>query len=140
MATVAIVSRPTGYTPGFNVSVSFIAYTNGTAGRFAMFSVSNTSGATLKTADYYDVEELTQARIGLGPADRLPSTSLGPATSCTLSVPVPTGSVPWRAIFYFSPDNLQRKLSDGFAGRRFVPEWICRPPPFEWTRTGWIDR
>jgi hypothetical protein len=137
--TVAIVSSPTRYAPGSNVSTSFIGYTNGAAGRLAMVSVSNACGITLR-GDFYFFEEVNQARLRLGPSFRLPSTSLAPTSSQVLSLQVPNGSGPWRARFYFSPDNLQRKLSDRYGGRRFVPEWLGQPPSGEWTLTGWIDR
>ena len=142
LAATAIVSVLPRNTPDFNASVSFLCYTSVVGGSFAAVSITNTGGVTLNITGYW-TEELGHPSFRPGPLPSQKSLSLAPRTSDTLCIPIPTsntGNAPWRGTFWFSADS--SRLSDRFSGRgrRFVPEWLCRPPPAKWTQTGWIDR
>src|SRR5215468_6367319 len=129
------------------VRVAFCGYTNDTKGtRLATFRVSNTGGVSLFRWPAYTIEERGQVRPPFGGScvgGVLPS---GQSSICLL--PAPSSSDPWRAVFMFSDNNWQRKLTGlpwlggllparfrSFPVREGISDWVgdistVAPAPF----------
>jgi hypothetical protein len=132
-----------------SVTVSFTGYTNdATAGRLAMFAVTNHGDATIFRWDHYHPESqrqpglLSTLYIGLYPGVKV---LLAPGQSEVIAVPPPTNEGVWRVGFDFGRDGWQRRFSvwrgpwgDGGLDA-MVPDRL-KGVPTQQIRSGWIDQ